>query len=35
VIKNRRIVQKLEEELIKKERVNLIKNFQIMEASEL
>jgi hypothetical protein len=35
VIKNRRIVQKLEEELIKKERVNLIENFQIMEASEL
>ena len=32
MIKNRKIVQKFEEELIKKEKVNLIKNFQIMDA---
>ncbi len=32
MIKNREIVQKFEEELIKKEKVNLIKNFQIMDA---
>jgi len=32
VIKNRKIVQKFEEKLIKKEKVNLIKNFQIMDA---
>lgn len=31
MIKNSKIVQKFEEELIKKEKVNLIKNFQIME----
>ena len=32
MIKNRKLVQKFEEELIKKEKVNLIKNFQIMDA---
>jgi hypothetical protein len=32
VIRNSKIVQKFEEELIKKEKVNLIKNFQIMDA---
>jgi len=32
MIKNSKIVQKFEEELIKKEKVNLIKNFQIMDA---
>jgi hypothetical protein len=32
MIKNSKIVQKFEEELIKKEKVNLIKNFQIMNA---
>ena len=32
MIKNYKIVQKFEEELIKKEKVNLIKNFQIMDA---
>lgn len=32
MIKNRKTVQKFEEELIKKEKVNLIKNFQIMDA---
>ncbi len=32
VIKNSKIVQKFEEELIKKEKVNLVKNFQIMDA---
>ena len=32
MIKNREIVQKFEEELIKKEKVNLAKNFQIMDA---
>lgn len=32
MIKNREIVQRFEEELIKKEKVNLIKNFQIMDA---
>jgi len=32
VIKNYKIVQKFEEELIKKEKVNIIKNFQIMDA---
>jgi len=32
VIKNREMVQKFEEELIKKEKVNLIKNIQIMDA---
>jgi hypothetical protein len=31
VIKNYKIVQKFEEELIKKEKVNIIKNFQIMD----
>ena len=32
MIKNYKIVQKFEEELIKKEKVNIIKNFQIMDA---
>jgi len=32
MIKNSKIVQKFEEELIKKEKVNLTKNFQIMDA---
>ncbi len=32
MIKNREIVQKFEEELIKKDKVNLIRNFQIMDA---
>ena len=32
MIKNRKIVQKFEEELIKKEKVNLMKNFQILDA---
>jgi hypothetical protein len=32
VIRNSKIVQKFEEELIKKEKINLIKNFQIMDA---
>jgi hypothetical protein len=32
MIRNSKIVQKFEEELIKKEKVNLIKNFQIMDA---
>ncbi len=32
MIKNSKIVQKFEEELIKKEKVNLIKNFQIMDS---
>ena len=32
MIRNSKIVQKIEEELIKKEKVNLIKNFQIMDA---
>ena len=32
MIKNRKILQNFEEELIKKEKVNLIKNFQIMDA---
>ncbi len=32
MIKNREIVQKFEEELIRKEKVNLIRNFQIMDA---
>ncbi|MCK4241113.1 MAG: hypothetical protein KAX30_05780 [Candidatus Atribacteria bacterium] len=32
MIKNRKIVQKFEEELIKKEKVNLIKNLQIIDA---
>lgn len=35
MIKNRRMVQKLKEELIRKEKVNIIKNFQIMETSKL
>jgi len=35
MIKNSKIVQKFEEELIKKEKVNLIKNFQIMETPNL
>lgn len=32
MIKNSKIVQKFEEELIKKEKVNLTKNFQIVDA---
>ncbi len=32
MIKNSKMVQKFEEELIKKEKVNLIKNFQIMDS---
>ncbi|MCJ7789467.1 MAG: hypothetical protein MUP69_04675 [Candidatus Atribacteria bacterium] len=32
MIRNSKIIQKFEEELIKKEKVNLIKNFQIMDA---
>ena len=32
MIRNSKIVQKFEEELTKKEKVNLIKNFQIMDA---
>ncbi len=32
MIRNIKIVQKFEEELIKKEKVNIIKNFQIMDA---
>jgi hypothetical protein len=35
MIKNRRMVQKLKEELIRKEKVNIIKNIQIMETSKL
>ncbi len=32
MIKNSKIVQRFEEELIKKEKVNLTKNFQIVDA---
>lgn len=32
MIKNIKIVQRFEEELIKKEKLNLTKNFQIMDA---
>jgi len=32
MIKNSKIVHKFEEELIKREKVNLIKNFQLMDA---
>lgn len=35
MIKNSKIVQKFEEGLIKKEKVNLTKNFRIMDASNL
>ena len=32
MIKNYKMAQKFEEELIKKEKVNIVKNFQIMDA---